>query len=37
MIFPGNLLHSTLVDNTNDISAIPETGRLTANIFIEFQ
>ncbi|REL35677.1 DUF6445 family protein [Thalassotalea euphylliae] len=37
VIYPGNLLHSTLVDNTNDISVIPEIGRLTANIFIEFQ
>ncbi|WP_448556786.1 DUF6445 family protein [Thalassotalea montiporae] len=37
VIYPGNLLHSTLVDNTNDISANPKAGRLTANIFIEFQ
>ena len=37
VIYPGNLLHSTLVDNTNDISANPEIGRLTANVFVEFQ
>lgn len=37
VIYPGNLLHSTLVDPKTDIDANPQTGRLTANIFIDFQ
>lgn len=37
VIYPGNLLHSTLVNVENDIDANPQTGRLTANIFIEFK
>ncbi|REL27031.1 hypothetical protein DXX93_10975 [Thalassotalea euphylliae] len=37
VIYPGNLLHSTLVDNNHDINEHPITGRLTANIFVEFQ
>lgn len=36
VIYPGNLLHSTLVTK-QDIDANPATGRLTANIFIDFQ
>lgn len=36
VIYPGNLLHSTLVDPATDIDSSPETGRLTANIFIDF-
>ncbi|MFD2166640.1 DUF6445 family protein [Thalassotalea euphylliae] len=37
VIYPGNLLHSTLVDEEKDISDNPAQGRLTANIFLEFQ
>lgn len=37
VIYPGNLLHSTLVNPDTDIDANPQTGRLTANIFIDFQ
>ena len=37
VIYPGNLLHSTLVDVEKDISADPNKGRLTANIFIDFR
>ncbi|NKF51696.1 hypothetical protein G3R49_14110 [Shewanella sp. WXL01] len=36
-IYPGNLLHSTLVDPQTDIDANPETGRLTANLFLHFK
>ncbi|QJR80664.1 hypothetical protein CA267_007655 [Alteromonas pelagimontana] len=35
-IYPGNLLHSTLVNTDTDIDDNPATGRLTANIFIDF-
>lgn len=34
VIYPGNLLHSTLVCPKTDIDSNPQTGRLTANIFI---
>ncbi|WP_340677328.1 DUF6445 family protein [Paraglaciecola sp.] len=37
IIYPGNLLHSSLVNPQTDIDANPATGRLTANIFIDFQ
>ncbi|NMH65717.1 DUF6445 family protein [Shewanella salipaludis] len=37
LIYPGNLLHSTLVEPGTDIDANPQTGRLTANMFIEFK
>ncbi|WP_350431273.1 DUF6445 family protein [Shewanella sp. H8] len=37
VIYPGNLLHSTLVNPQTDIDANPTSGRLTANIFINFQ
>jgi hypothetical protein len=36
VIYPGNLLHSSLVNPATDISAAINTGRLTANIFINF-
>lgn len=36
VIYPGNLLHSTLVSPETDIDSNPRTGRLTANVFIEF-
>lgn len=36
VIYPGNILHSTLVQPETDIDANPMTGRLTANLFIEF-
>jgi len=35
--YPGNLLHSGLVDPVRDIDADPRTGRLTANIFVDFR
>jgi hypothetical protein len=35
--YPGNLLHSGLVDPARDIDADPRTGRLTANIFVDFK
>jgi hypothetical protein len=37
VIYPGNLLHSTLVNSATDIDSSPKTGRLTANIFINFK
>ncbi len=37
VIYPGNLLHSSIVNTAKDIDSNPETGRLTANIFIDFQ
>lgn len=36
VIYPGNLLHSSLVKPEFDISSDVSSGRLTANIFIEF-
>ena len=36
VIYPGNLLHSSLVNPATDIAASIEGGRLTANIFINF-
>lgn len=35
-VYPGNLLHSGLVDPAVDIDADPRSGRLTANIFVDF-
>ncbi|XQW86494.1 DUF6445 family protein [Thalassotalea piscium] len=37
IIFPGQLLHSTLVDVERDINADPTKGRLTANMFVAFK
>jgi len=36
VVYPGSLLHSGLVDPAVDIDANPRTGRLTANIFVDF-
>lgn len=36
VVYPGNLLHSGLVDPAVDIDADPRSGRLTANIFVDF-
>lgn len=36
LVYPGNLLHSGLVQTGRDIDWNPETGRLTANLFIDF-
>lgn len=36
VVYPGNLLHSGLVDPAVDIDPDPATGRLTANIFVDF-
>lgn len=35
--YPGSLLHSGLVDPAVDINPDPRTGRLTANIFVDFK
>lgn len=37
VIYPGNLLHSTLVNAETDIDSSARTGRLTSNIFVKFQ
>jgi hypothetical protein len=37
VIYPGQLLHSTLVCLDTDLDPNPVTGRLTGNIFIEFK
>lgn len=37
VVYPGTLLHSGLIDPATDIDPDPKTGRLTANIFVEFQ
>ena len=36
IIYPGNALHSTLVDKLTDIDSSPVSGRLTANLFVDF-
>jgi hypothetical protein len=36
VVYPGCLLHSGLVDPEVDINPNPRTGRLTANIFVDF-
>lgn len=36
-IYPGNLLHSILVNPQTDIDPDPKSGRLTANLFFEFR
>ncbi|MBR9726830.1 DUF6445 family protein [Shewanella intestini] len=36
VIYPGSLLHSTLVNPATDIDSSVHTGRLTANIFLQF-
>lgn len=35
--YPGFLLHSGLVDPSRDVNPDPRTGRLTSNIFVDFQ
>ena len=37
VMYPGNLLHSGLIEPDRDISADPATGRLTANLFLHFR
>ena len=37
VIYPGYVLHSGLIRPQRDISADPRNGRLTTNIFVEFQ
>lgn len=38
VIYPSNLLHSAFIENpAHDINSDPKTGRLTANIFIDFR
>ncbi len=36
VMYPGNVLHSGLIDPDRDISADPRAGRLTANLFLFF-
>lgn len=36
LIYPGNLLHTGLIQADRDLSADPATGRLTANLFLDF-
>lgn len=36
-VYPGYLLHSGLVEPSRDINSDPRTGRLTSNIFVDFQ
>ena len=36
-IYPGNLLHSILINEQTDICANPKQGRLTANIFVVYR
>ena len=36
VMYPGNLLHSGLVKPERDLGWDPATGRLTANLFIDF-
>jgi hypothetical protein len=35
-VYPGSLLHSGLVDPAVDVNPDPRSGRLTANIFVDF-
>lgn len=37
IVFPGYLLHSSLVNPESDINSDPLTGRLTANMFVQFK
>jgi hypothetical protein len=37
LIYPGNLLHSSLVQTATDLVADPAIGRLTANMFLNFE
>lgn len=36
VLYPGSILHSGLINGDSDISSDPATGRLTANMFINF-
>jgi len=36
-VYPGNFLHSGIINPETDIDANPTTGRLTANIFVNFK
>lgn len=35
--YPGTLLHSALINPSRDINPDPRSGRLTANIFVDFE
>lgn len=37
VMYPGSLLHSGNIERGRDISADPRTGRLTANLFVQFR
>ena len=37
LVYPGTLLHSGLIKVPDDLSDNPDSGRLTANIFVEFK
>lgn len=36
VIYPGNLLHSGLIEPARDLAVEPSRGRLTANVFVTF-
>lgn len=36
VLYPGNLLHTALIEPGRDLGADPGTGRLTANVFLDF-
>ncbi len=37
VIYPGNMLHSTIVNKDKDIDPSPVSGRLTANVFVRYE
>ncbi|WP_158968345.1 DUF6445 family protein [Paraglaciecola sp. L3A3] len=37
LVYPGSLLHSAVINPVNDISSNVKVGRLTANMFIDFE
>lgn len=37
IVFPGYLLRTSLLNTSTDISSCPQTGRLTANMFVHFK
>lgn len=37
LIYPGNILHTGLIDPVRDLGSSPAKGRLTANIFVDFE
>ena len=37
LAYPGNLLHTGLIDPARDVNADPRSGRLTMNLFVDFE